>query len=317
MLVSRRVRGGVLSWANDNSSARGQPERTRKPSHSRPAQIAVSVTLRLIMITTLMAALPACHLAFTSDGTASAQHDEDDDGVLDDADNCPFLDNADQADADNDGVGNRCDTLIPVPVGSIERNKLAVFLPLTNTAGTLFPAPFQTGDVQWSRNADDFSVAPNKTSTLEIAVPMATASVWLNFVITHVPQGPNAIRLQAMRVEGPKRTDFIARIVPSAVAAPLPGLAFELDRFPAESVSPLQSAAMPAGLQVNDRGSLRLNLSGSTNQISARLELITATGLVEYDLLGSQANYFGVTKIQIVVEGFGVQVTSVAVVEKL
>ncbi len=260
---------------------------------------------------------PACNLVFTGGSPTAGQHDEDDDGALDDADTCPFLDNADQADADNDGVGDRCDTLIPVPVGSIERNKLAVFLPLTNTASTLFPAPFQTGDVQWSRNADDFSVAPNQTSTLEIAVPLASASVWLNFVITDVPQGFNAIQLQAIRVEGPKRTAFIARIVPSVVAAPSPGLFFELDRLPIESVSPLQSTPMPAGLQVNDRGSLRLNLSGSTNQISARLELITATGLAEYDLLGSQANYVGVTKMQIVVEGFGLRVTSVAVIEKL
>ena len=201
-------------------------------------------------------------------------------------------------------------------MGSIERNKLAVFLPLTNTAGTRFPAPFKTGDVQWSRNVDDFSVAPNQASMLEIAVPMATTSVWLNFVITHVPQGTNAIRLHAIRIEGPKRTEFIARIGPDAVSAPVPGLAFELDRLPVEGASPLQSTPMPTGLQVNDRGSLRLNLSGATNQISARLELITATGLVEYELLGSQANYFGVSKMQIVVEGFGLRVTSVAVIEK-
>ncbi len=146
---------------------------------------------------------------------------------------------------------------------------------------------------------------------------MATASVWLNFVITHVPQGPNAFRLQAIRVEGPKRTDFVARIVPSAVAAPIPGLFFEHGRFPFEGSSPLQSTPMPAGLQVNDRGSLRLNLSGATNQISAHLELITASGLVEHDLLGSQVNYVGVSKMQIVVEGFGLRVTSVAVIEQL
>jgi hypothetical protein len=273
----------------------------------------------------ISAALPACNLVFTSasdaasgvhDATAGV-HDEDQDGVRDDADTCPFLDNVAQVDVDQDGVGDRCDTLIPIPVGSIERNKLAVFLPLTNTAGTQFPAPFQTGDVQWARNADDFSVAPNLSSALEIAVPMATASVWLNFVITHVPQGANAIRLHAIRIEGAQRTEFIARIVSSPVAPPSPGLFFELDRFPVQSASPLQSAAMPAGLQVNDRGSLRLNLSGATNQISARLELITAMGLVEYDLLGSQANYVGVSKMQIVVEGFGLRVTSVAVIEKL
>ena len=36
--------------------------------------------------------------------------DDDNDGVLDEADNCPFMANADQADLDGDGSGNVCDT---------------------------------------------------------------------------------------------------------------------------------------------------------------------------------------------------------------
>jgi len=35
--------------------------------------------------------------------------DQDDDGVADDADNCPLVITADQADADGDGVGDACD----------------------------------------------------------------------------------------------------------------------------------------------------------------------------------------------------------------
>lgn len=40
-----------------------------------------------------MAGLAACHSVFTSDSMASAQHNETDDGVLDDADVCSFVAN--------------------------------------------------------------------------------------------------------------------------------------------------------------------------------------------------------------------------------
>lgn len=40
-----------------------------------------------------------------------ADPDDDNDGAIDSADNCPFTPNGDQADADADGVGNACDPL--------------------------------------------------------------------------------------------------------------------------------------------------------------------------------------------------------------
>lgn len=38
------------------------------------------------------------------------QIDEDEDGIVDDSDNCELVANADQADADSDGIGTACDT---------------------------------------------------------------------------------------------------------------------------------------------------------------------------------------------------------------
>jgi len=45
-----------------------------------------------------------------NDGLADCvDPDDDNDGVLDGSDNCPFVANADQADTDGDGIGNACD----------------------------------------------------------------------------------------------------------------------------------------------------------------------------------------------------------------
>jgi hypothetical protein len=48
----------------------------------------------------------------TNDGDAQGDvcdPDDDNDGVLDGADNCPFASNGDQLDTDGDGLGNACD----------------------------------------------------------------------------------------------------------------------------------------------------------------------------------------------------------------
>jgi endonuclease G len=46
----------------------------------------------------------------TSTVSITVSPDEDGDGVVDGADNCPSVANADQADFDNDGIGNACDS---------------------------------------------------------------------------------------------------------------------------------------------------------------------------------------------------------------
>jgi hypothetical protein len=43
--------------------------------------------------------------------------DTDDDGVPDDADNCPTTPNTDQADADDDGTGDLCEVVYALPAG--------------------------------------------------------------------------------------------------------------------------------------------------------------------------------------------------------
>ncbi len=48
------------------------------------------------------------------DGGDACDDDNDEDGILDDVDNCPIVANTDQADEDNDGVGDVCANLAPV-----------------------------------------------------------------------------------------------------------------------------------------------------------------------------------------------------------
>ncbi len=58
---------------------------------------------------------------FTVSFTADVPLDSDGDGIPDDVDNCPFTPNPDQADADGDGVGDACATVLchPVPAGLV------------------------------------------------------------------------------------------------------------------------------------------------------------------------------------------------------
>jgi hypothetical protein len=54
-------------------------------------------------------------ITFTVTGTGAVATDTDEDGVVDGEDNCPTVANADQADADGDGLGDACDSNAHAP----------------------------------------------------------------------------------------------------------------------------------------------------------------------------------------------------------
>jgi len=60
---------------------------------------------KLVFAAILMAAVPSTGCIFVSDDDL----DEDGDGVDDDVDNCPNVSNPNQADANNDGLGDACE----------------------------------------------------------------------------------------------------------------------------------------------------------------------------------------------------------------
>lgn len=61
-------------------------------------------------------------------------NDADNDGISDDADNCPLVSNPDQSDADNDGIGNVCDEdyVDPSPALALCENGFADIYPCHN-----------------------------------------------------------------------------------------------------------------------------------------------------------------------------------------
>jgi hypothetical protein len=98
------------------------------------------------------------------------QRDFDDDGVGDACDNCPPIPNADQADGDGDGVGDACD-----PHPTTAGDHITLFEPFYAT--TLPAAAMATG--MWTVAANGVTgTSPNATAaTLTWAVPPGNAFV--------------------------------------------------------------------------------------------------------------------------------------------
>ena len=99
------------------------------------------------------------------------QTDTDSDGVTDHVDNCPTVANTDQADSNNDGVGDACDELTPVGYGVAVN--LAVTLPggLGTTTVELTFTSVQTGGATNITASSTPSGAPGSPTGFEIGTP--------------------------------------------------------------------------------------------------------------------------------------------------
>ncbi len=105
-----------------------------------------------------------------------AAHDQDKDGVLDAADNCPTVANADQKDSDNDGLGDACDNVFnPTATGS---DNTASSTPTDNQTSTTTPLDNQvaTTTEQTATTTDQTSPIPEPDSVQVIELPTDNGS---------------------------------------------------------------------------------------------------------------------------------------------
>ena len=108
VVVKGTVAGEPRGWLYQPGAAQFQPDRAGEPPLARAALLALAESA-------------GQELTFTAVPTGSGPRagiDRDLDGVLDGDDNCPFVANPGQADADQDGTGDACAALsVPEPAG--------------------------------------------------------------------------------------------------------------------------------------------------------------------------------------------------------
>jgi hypothetical protein len=130
-------------------------------------------------------------------GIAPIDHDEDGDGIDDALDNCPFLANVDQDNADGDEVGDACDRDTAVP-----REHLSYF----NALRPGDPAPFASGQGTWTREADswhfDGGGATGENGQLTIALPVTDAEIFVGATVTGRVAGAPGFQIAIALVAG-------------------------------------------------------------------------------------------------------------------
>jgi hypothetical protein len=163
----------------------------------------INVLRRLQRTTFVLAALGGCNQIFDITTTeVIASTDTDDDGLLDQEDNCPAAANLDQADFDTDGVGDACDNC-PLYANTPQDNEGEPDGERDEIGDDCDPNPTVGGDCLIL--LDKFSSAAQLATNWELVYGAGDAVPSLDQVGDHVVLAPHATNKPAFmiaRVDG-------------------------------------------------------------------------------------------------------------------